>query len=331
MPPPETSAGHDIVVIGGSAGAFGVIRALCRDLPNDLPAAVFVVLHLSPEHGDTLAGAIAAPGGLPVEMAADSPFETGRIYVAPAKHHLLVMGPQMRLGRGPRENMARPAIDPLFRSAAASFGPRAIGVVLSGYLNDGAAGLAAIKACGGLTVVQSPTDAKADSMPNGALQACDVDYRGAAQDLAGMLAQLVRTPPGPVKPIPAALALEIDIALGRPCDSHVLQAIGAPVAISCPSCGGVLSEVRADGPLRYRCQVGHAYTADVLEAQQEGAVDEALRLALRIVEERVTLLERMAENDRRTGRPRSATQMDMRVAEYRAHADVIRRSLAKVD
>src|SRR5438477_4528718 len=141
-------------------------------------------------------------------------------------------------------------------------------------LNDGAAGLAAVKQCGGLTVVQNPADARADSMPLGALRASDVDYRASAAELGGLLAKLVQEPAGPPVPIPPEIGLGVEIGLGRALDTPTLSKIAHPVALSCPSCGGVLSEVRDKPPLRYRCQVGHAFTAEVLEREQLGAVDE---------------------------------------------------------
>ncbi len=157
------------------------------------------------------------------------------------------------MGRGPRENMARPAIDPLFRSVAASYGPGALGVVLTGYLNDGVSGLASIKERGGLTVVQNPSDAEVPDMPLSALADVEVDYRAPVSDLPDLLTRLVAMPPdpAPASPVPPALRLEIDIALGRPCTTDVLESIADPVALSCPACSGVLSQIHGH-PLRFR-------------------------------------------------------------------------------
>lgn len=321
-----------IIVIGGSMGAFGVLKQVCADLPADLPAAVFIVLHVARDSRDSFAGALDGLSALPVSNAADGErIEGGYIYVAPADHHLLVMGDSMRLGHGPRENMFRPAIDPLFRSAAISHGPRAIGVVLSGYLNDGASGLAAIKQCGGTTVVQNPLDARADDMPLSALESTEVDYRGPAADLGAMLARLAQEAHGPARPVPRELRLEVDIALGRPCDTPTLAQLADPVAMSCPACGGVLSEIRNSRPVRYRCQVGHGFTAHVLDTEQEQPADEALRVALRIIEERLTLLNRMARDDRSNHRLKSAAMYEDRAAEFERSATVIRDALLGKD
>jgi two-component system chemotaxis response regulator CheB len=175
---------HDIIVIGGSTGSIPALKQICRDLSSGFPAAVFIVVHIGSEGPNALAGILGANAALPVCMAEEGqPIECGRIYVAAADHHLLVEKDVVRLGRGPRENMTRPAIDPLFRSAAVAFGSRAIGVVLTGHLNDGSAGLAAVKRRGGLAVVQNPSDAVAADMPISALQSCDVDYKAPVAEI----------------------------------------------------------------------------------------------------------------------------------------------------
>ena len=161
---------RDIISIGGSTGALDALKRIFANLPADLPAAVFVVMHIASDGGDMLADILDAAGPMAVKLAAEGDIiENGRAYVAPAGRHLLVDKGTIRLGQGPRENMVRPAVDPLFRSAAVSYGPRVIAVVLSGMLDDGAAGLAAVKRCGGLTIVQDPADAQADEMPLNAL------------------------------------------------------------------------------------------------------------------------------------------------------------------
>ena len=320
-------ATRDIIVLGGSTGAIEALQRLCADLPADLPAAVFSVLHVG--HGpDLLASMLDQAGPLPAVTAEDGVLiERGKVYVAPADHHLILADQIIRLGRGPRENLTRPAIDPLFRSAAVSHGPRVIGVVLTGLLNDGAAGLAAVKQCGGVTVVQNPSDAKAADMPLSALRSSDVDYRAPVAELGALLAKLAREPAGPFVSVPSGLTLEVDIALGRASDTPTLMRIADPVALSCPSCGGVLSELRNKPPMRFRCQVGHAFTAEVLDQQKEGSTDEALRVALRIIEERATLTEKMATDSRGNGRHKSAAMLEARSKEFRRYAEVIRKGL----
>ncbi|WP_336487266.1 chemotaxis protein CheB [Methylobacterium nigriterrae] len=321
-------ATSDIIVIGGSTGAIDVLRTVCGGLRAGLPAAILAVVHLSHDSLNQLGRILDESGPLPAATAREGePIENGRIYVAPAGLHMLVTDRTVALRRGPRENMARPAIDPLFRSAALSHGPRVIGVLLSGRLNDGAAGLAAVKSCGGRAVVQDPDDALAPEMPRGALRTVAVDRCTPAANLASVIAELAATPPGPALPVPPDLGLEVAIAAGGSIDSNVLRAFAEPAPLTCPDCGGVLSQVRAPGPLRFRCQVGHGFTGQVLADKQEGAVDEALRVALRIVEERVELLARLARNSEEAGQPAIAATYMARSQEYRDYAQTIRNAI----
>jgi two-component system chemotaxis response regulator CheB len=251
--------------------------------------------------------------------------KNGHIYLAAPDYHLLLFESHMMLGRGPRENMVRPAIDPLFRSAALQYGPRVIGVVLSGLLSDGAAGLTAIKQCGGVALVQDPSDAIADEMPLRALEVTTVDLCVPGAKLGDVLSDLAREQAGTRLPIPPEIRLEVEIAAGERINSQNLVGIADPAPLTCPSCGGVLSELKARNPLRFRCQVGHAFTADTLAKEQESRVDEALRVALRIIEERAELVQRMAEDGRHAGRAAVARMYEARAAEYREYADMIRR------
>jgi two-component system chemotaxis response regulator CheB len=317
-------AKKDIIVIGGSAGSHSALRRIMADLPADLPASVFVATHVPTGSPGYLADALSSAGPLPVTRAVDGqPVERGCVYTAVPDRHLLLVDGIMRLGDGPRENMTRPAIDPLFRSAALAYGPRAVGVVLSGRLNDGASGLSAIKACGGTAVVQHPLDAESDQMPLAALQSVNADEVAPAAKLGSVLAKIVGSDAGKALPPPANLQLEVEIAAGGRLGSSALHKIADPSALSCPDCQGVLSEMRDGQPLRYRCQIGHAYTAEVLAARNE-EVGAAMRIALRIMEERVTLVTRMAEDARQTGRDAVAELYDARAAEYGRYAAILR-------
>lgn len=317
---------RDIIVIGGSAGATAALQQILGRFPLDLPAAVFVVLHIPAQGIGILSTVASAAGKLPVRQARDGMvIENGNIYLAAPDHHLLIHDNHVRLGRGPRENMARPAIDPLFRSAALQFGPRVIGVILSGFLSDGAAGLNAIKRCGGITLVQDPRDAISNEMPLRALEETTVDLCVSGARMGDVLADLARESPGAVLPTPPELRLEVEIAAGERLGTERLTGIAEPAALTCPSCGGVLSAMKGDHPLRFRCQVGHAYTADALAKSQEGRVDEALRVALRIIEERAELVHRMAIDARQSGRAAVAEMYAARSVEYREYADMIRR------
>jgi two-component system, chemotaxis family, protein-glutamate methylesterase/glutaminase len=317
---------RDIIVIGGSSGATAPLKDILGRLPKDLPAAVFVVRHI-PAHGTGILSTVMSGfSRLPVVQAENGMvIENGHIYLAAPDHHLLVYESHVMLGRGPRENLVRPAIDPLFRSAALQYGPRVIGVILSGLLSDGAAGLNAIKRCGGLALVQDPLDAIADEMPRRALEATTVDLCVPGATIGDVLCDLAREHAGMKLPVPPEIRLEVEIAAGERIGSDRMARIADPAALTCPSCGGVLSELKMGHPLRFRCQTGHAYTADALADQQEGRVDEALRVALRIIEERAELVHRMAENGRHSGRVAVAQMYDVRAAEYREYANMIRR------
>jgi len=317
-------AKRDIIAIGGSAGSGAVLKRIVSDLPRDLQASIFISNHVPAHSPGYLAEALATASSLPVSQAVDrQPIEPGRVYVAVPDRHLLLIGGTIRLGEGPRENMVRPSIDPMFRSAALSYGARAVGVVLTGMLNDGAAGLHAIKSVGGTAIVQHPIDAEADQMPLSALEATDVDHVATVNDLARVIAEVAGTEAGETAPPTDALALEVDIAAGRRLGSDNLRPIAEPSALTCPDCRGVLSEVREQRPLRYRCQIGHAYTAEVL-ASHIDEVDEAVRIAMRVMEERVTLVERMALDARQTGRNAVAELYEARAEEYRRYGATLR-------
>jgi two-component system chemotaxis response regulator CheB len=321
---------RDIIVIGGSAGATAPLKQILSRLPPDLPAAVLIVLHIPAQGIGILSTVASSAGPLPVRQAENGmKIEPGQVYLAAPDHHLLLSEDRVFLGRGPRENMVRPAIDALFRSAAINYGPRVIGVLLSGLLSDGSAGLNAIKRCGGISVVQDPSDAIADEMPRSALEATIIDLCVPGAGMGDVLSDLVREAPGAALPIPPEIRLEVEIAAGERIGSDNLLSMADPAALTCPACGGVLSEVRESRPMRFRCQVGHAFTGDVLAKEQEGRVDEALRVALRIIEERAELVQRMAADGRRSGRPAVAEMYQARAAEYREYADMIRRVVLK--
>jgi two-component system chemotaxis response regulator CheB len=299
-PDPDPAPAHPpealppIVVIGASFGGVEALMTLVAGLPAGFPAIVALVLHIGnqPSILPELLGRVAR---LRARHARDG--ETllpGTVYVAPSDHHLLVEPLHVRLSRGPRENHARPAIDPLFRTAAIGWRSRCIGVVLTGHLDDGTAGLQAIKACGGIAVVQDPDGAAAPSMPASALQHVQVDHCVALDDMPALLARLVGvTRPGSPPPLPEPLLREQALFNGEnPMDQ--IAAIGKPTLLTCPDCGGTLSELQDPQPLRYRCHTGHAYTAKSLASAQEDRTDASLQASLRALKEREMLLRRLA-------------------------------------
>jgi two-component system, chemotaxis family, protein-glutamate methylesterase/glutaminase len=321
-----------IVVIGGSAGALDPLRSLLAQLPADFGAAVFCVLHL-PSHRDSLlADALNGKGRLPVGWARDEEaIVSGRVYLAPPDYHLLLTREGVHLTRGPRENRARPSVDVLFRSAAVAFAADVTGIVLSGYLSDGAAGLAAIKQRGGVTLVQDPDEAVADAMPRAAMEATTIDYCLPAEEIGRRLPSIIRQPGGTIMPVPQEMEIEVEIAMGGPSGSDRLRKLGNAVTLTCPECKGVLTEVRESKPLRYRCQIGHAYTADTLLASHDVRVHNAAKIALRLVEEHVELLTRMASDAEKRGHREAGRSFEERALEYREAADVLRCALWEED
>jgi two-component system, chemotaxis family, protein-glutamate methylesterase/glutaminase len=321
--------GHDVVVVGGSTGAVTPLKGLLGQLPADFAASMLITLHIPARGPGVLKTVASAAAHRPVEQAENGmSIVPGGIYVAsPDKHLLLRDDGTLHLGQGPRENMVRPSIDALFRSAAMAYGPRVVGVLLSGMLNDGVSGLEAIKRCGGLTVVQDPNDATADEMPRNALRAVIVDRIVSTKNLCDVVHELVQSPAGQPLDVPYDIQLDVQIAAGERVNSEIIGDVSDPAPFTCPTCGGVMSKIRTGKLLRFRCQVGHAMSAEVLAKQQESAVDEALRLALRVIEERAELITRMAQDSRVGERVATAEIYEHRADEYRNYAEVLRRAI----
>lgn len=308
-------AGHDVVVIGGSAGGVEAMRRVCAGLPADFAAAVLVVIHISPTSRSVLPELLSRAGPLPARHPKDGEaISRGTIYVAPPDFHMLLRPGHVMLRQGPHENRTRPAIDPLFRSAAVNYRSRVIGVVLSGLLDDGSAGLIAIKSCGGICVVQQPDDAVWPEMPRNALAHDSVDHCAPVREIPTILARLAREPPGTMPPIPRQLILESNIAALETTTMPDPPRVGRPSSLSCPQCGGVLNEVSESGPTRFRCQIGHAFTAESLVAAQDEELDRALESARRMHRERFVLFRRMQETS-------EAQSLSHAAARWRAGAD----------
>jgi len=323
--------GHDIIVIGTSAGGVDALKRLVQGFPDDLAATVFVVQHLSRHASSYLPNALTRAGPLPAEHPRDGRrFERGHIYVAPPGAHLLLEHERMRLSAGPEENRHLPAIDPLFRSAAIAFGPRVIGVVLTGALNDGTAGLWAVKQRGGIAVVQEPRDAFNPSMPESALAAVDVDACLPLADMPAYLAQMAREPAPPERDFPAwpELKLETEVAMGQSA-SDPEQQPGVQSLFTCPTCKGPLWEVNDGRLLRYRCQIGHAFTSDALMVSQADAVDAALWTALETLEQRERMAERMAARARQDRRMHAARYFEAQARDTSHKIETLRQLLLR--
>ena len=323
-------AGHDIIVIGASAGGVEALTDLVGRLPADLPAAVFIVLHIPAYGTSVLPGILSRRGLLPAVHPADGdPVQKGRIYVAPPDHHLIVEKDGMiRLTRGPHENGHRPAVDALFRSAARAYGPRVIGVILTGTLDDGTAGLQAVKRRGGLAVVQDPEEALFASMPRCAIQGVAVDLVAPLAEIGPALASLAHQPVPGESESPVTPELEEEVKVAE-FDIKALETRheGKPSSYACPDCHGVLWEVEEGDLLRFRCRVGHAFSPESLLASQSDALEDALWTALRALEESAALADRLSERSGERGHGLAADRFAQQAVDARDRAAVIRQAL----
>lgn len=320
-----THSTNSIVVIGASAGGMQALTKLVAQLPHDFPAPVFIVNHMSPDTtGEALVKALDQSGSLRCEHGKDGQaFNNGHIYLAPSDQHLMIGKGKILITKGARENRSRPAIDPLFRSAAVAYGNRVIGIILTGYLDDGTSGMLAIKRCGGVCIAQDPLDASYPDMPRSVIRNVGVDHCVPIAEMGALLSRLVsRKLPRNKKP-PEDIVIEARVAQRVLSDLPSVEAVGNQVPFNCPDCGGVLWEIAEGRFLRYRCHTGHAFTSAVLLAQQTAKLEETLWVALRMFEERQNLLVTM-NKDQNSKVPSSLAQ---RAKESQVHIERIRAML----
>jgi two-component system chemotaxis response regulator CheB len=327
----QSKEGFDnVIVIGTSAGGLKALSQLVSQLPDNFPAPIFIVQHISPDAtGDVLLDALSANTKLKcVHAKPGMRPKQGFIYVAPSDHHLLIDGGnKMLVSKGAHENRSRPAIDPLFRSAAVAFGNKVIGILLTGYLDDGTSGMKVIKRCGGKCIVQHPDDAEYPAMPISAIKNVDVDYIVPISEMGGILYQIMEQKKPRQVAVPKDIEIEAAIAERTLSDLPSVNALGVQVPFNCPGCGGVLWEIKEDKSLRYRCHTGHAFTASTLLAEQTGKIEETMWTALRMFEERKNLLSTMAEKYK----GKTAEALKERVAMSQIHIDRIRAVLMADD
>ncbi|HEX7238320.1 MAG TPA: chemotaxis protein CheB [Gammaproteobacteria bacterium] len=317
---------RDVIVVGASAGGIRALKEVLAGLPRDLPAATLAVVHIPPYATSALPVILSGAGPLPAKSAEDGERpRKGTVYVAPPDRHLLVEGGRLRLTRGPRENRVRPCVDALFRSAAVEFGPRVVGVVLSGTLDDGTAGLWAVKDRGGAAVVQQPSEAEYPDMPRSALEHVAVDHVLAVAQIGPKVAALVRERAAAPSAVPAAMATEAEIELeGNGLEKGILE-LGRPSRNSCPECHGSLIEIREGPIVRYRCHTGHAYSLRTLLAETEADIEKALWNAVRAIEERSILLRTLERQARDAGETAAADQLAADAIRAEAEAQDVRR------
>lgn len=320
---------RNIVVIGASTGGFEALKQLVAALPADLDAAIFVVWHMSPDVAGILPQVLNRQKTLLATNAVDNELiSTNRIYVAPPDKHLVLEKGYLRVTRGPKENRFRPAVDPLFRSAAASYGARVIGIVLSGALDDGTAGLWTIKSRGGVAIVQDPAEAEAPSMPESALAAVHVDYRVAIADMAPLLVRLTAETVTETSEVAMEeqqkTAIEVRYAAQERALAPGVLSFGRLTPYACPDCHGVLSAILDGDIIRYRCHTGHAYSVDSLLTSITEKIEDTLWSAIRGVEESIHLLNNLGDHYAERNQPQLAATYFKKAQEAATQAETMR-------
>lgn len=317
------STAQSIVVIGTSTGGLAALRVVLAQLPATFSLPILITMHVGER--SILPERLAASTCLRVRHAVNGEQpEPGDVLVAPPGAHLLVVSGRVQLAYGAKENFVRPAIDPLFRSAAYAYRERAIGVLLTGQLDDGSVGLQAIKACGGIAIVQNPDDAEAAEMPLNALRYVDVDHCLGLQEIGQTLAAIAQnSPPRNRPPVPPGLDVECAMdANPLNATSEALDAIAPRSALVCPECQGVLWEMQGS-PLRYRCHTGHAYTALSFANAQNNAIEEALWAAIRAVRDKELFFHRQQQRALEQANPRDAREYEMAAERARDNARLL--------
>jgi two-component system chemotaxis response regulator CheB len=318
-----------VVVIGTSAGGLSALKKLISQLGEDFPLPVLIVRHISPDAtGNILLDALNKLNTLKCQHAkSGNNLKSGHLYLAPSDHHLMIGEDlKMLVTKGAQENRSRPAIDPLFRSAAVAFGSGVIGILLTGYLDDGTSGMKAIKRCGGTCIVQDPKDAEYPAMPRNAINNVKVDYCLPIAEMGALLYQLIPQKLQKRKPVPKDVLIEAKIAERVLSDLSSVNKLGDQVPFNCPGCGGVLWQVEKDSSLRFRCHTGHAYTAASLLAEQTKKIEETMWTALRMFEERKNLLTEIAKGKKGVGSQSALERAKM----SQVHIDRIR-AILKTD
>ena len=323
---------RNVLAIGTSAGGVEALRFLAAELPGDFPASVLVVIHLPAHYRSSLDAILTQAGPLPARFATDelTP-EPGHIYIGPADSHLILDGDKLKLGQGPRENNARPAIDPLFRSMARCCGYRGIGAVLTGTLGDGASGLHTLHEYGGRTVVQDPGDAAFSGMPGAALTKFTPDHVTSLAAMPALFQRLVNEPQGtPAKPS-SDLVYEVDLAKGGNGSMSQMDRIGQRSLLACPDCHGVMWEIVEGDLIRYRCHVGHAYTAELMSLALDENLKRALNSGLRALDERIALSRKLHDQAQNAGRTHLAASWRKKLVESEQEAEILRKSIRRFD
>jgi two-component system chemotaxis response regulator CheB len=323
---------RDIVVIGASAGGFEAIKKLVAALPGNLEASVFIVWHMSPDMKGVLPHVLNREKKLYAINAIDrEPISNGRIYIAPPDRHLLIEKDLVRVTHGPRENGFRPAVDPLFRSAAHHYGARVIGIILSGALDDGASGLWAIKKYGGVAIVQDPQEAEVASMPENAIREVEVDHIVPVSEMPSLLAKLTaeEAPPFNYQDMENKKKIEKEISIAiqdETVEGNIMQ-FGELTPYACPECHGVLSAIKEGSRTRYRCHTGHAFSANSLLSLISENIEQDLWNAIRAMEEAIILLNHMGDHFAENNQPHLAAMYFKKANEAMSRSKLVRQAV----
>jgi|SRR5690242_530717 len=315
-----------IAVIGTSAGGFFALAELISQLNEDMDAAFFVVMHLPKNNVESfLLNQMQNYTTLPcVQIAGDTDIERGTIYFAPANKHLIIKDRKAICGNGPRDNRWRPSIDVLFRSAAAAFDGHTIGIILTGMLDDGTAGMASIKRCGGTAVVQDPNEAEYPDMPLSVMKEIEVDYCVPLAQMGSVISGIINSKEVVNTIIPADIIKEVQIAETGAAGIDELDQIGERTVYACPDCGGILFEVKNGSPSRFKCHTGHTYTLNNLLLKKNKNMESSLWVALRILEERKNLLQRLADKNLERGFHHTASDYSEKIKQLEGHVDTLK-------
>jgi two-component system chemotaxis response regulator CheB len=325
-------ANRDILAVGTSAGGVQALMALAKNMPPEFPAAILVTIHLPSQSKPTLHELLERSGPLPARFVKDGErLRKGQIHIAPPDRHLLIEGETVVLGAGPRENNTRPSIDPMLRSVAVCCGSRAVGVVLTGTLSDGASGLWALQRCGGITVVQDPSDAAFADMPLSALNRLRPDHVVALAAMPALLTSLASQAAGAPMPAPESIKFEVGIAMGRPSSIHDMDRTGRRSPLACPDCHGVMWEIDEGELVRYRCHVGHTYTAETMSLALDENLRRGLASAFRALEERRELARKLGAQAERNAQHMLAASWSRRAQDFEKELTVVRNAIRRLD
>lgn len=312
-----------IVVIGTSAGGFFALAELISQLSEEMDAAFFVVMHLpNPSVGGYLLNQMQKYSSLfCTEVEEGTEIKKSTIYFARSNTHLLIKNEQVKVGCCPQENQWRPSIDLLFRSAAAAYDGRTIGIILSGMPDDGTAGMSAIKRCGGTCIVQDPNEAEYPDMPLSVLKEFDVDYCIPLSQMGAVISEVIDNKEIRNTIIPADIIKEVQMSEDGIGSINKMEELGNSSVFTCPECGAVLFELKGNTSTRFKCHIGHSYSVNQLLLAQHKKLESSLWEALRSLEERKNLLSQLAEKYIQKADDASASERRQKIDELQTYAD----------